>query len=240
MSESDPLPLKHSPDMFRRFVVFDMFNTLVKLRDDIGKYEILDVLHRTYLSDHDYGRVRELYDEKVDMLIEERRPYSLEVVFIEILEHIFSGLGIIDHHDLAHIESEVFHGSGFVTHMEGASETLGFFKENGYSIGVLSNSYFLESTLDSCLKMLGLRDYIDVLVSSADILYMKPRKEAYDIVLERLGASPEDTFFIGDDPVNDYDGPSSHGMCPIHIALKDDVRPRHVDNIGDVPSLFKE
>ena len=94
--------------------------------------------------------------------------------------------------------------------------------------------------MDSCLKMLGLRDYIDVLVSSADILYMKPRKEAYDIVLERLGASPEDTFFIGDDPVNDYDGPSSHGMCPIHIALKDDVRPRHVDNIGDVPSLFKE
>lgn len=232
------MPFRHADDGSRRFVVFDMFNTLVKLRDGIGKYEILDVLHGMFLSDRDYQAVRRLYDEKVEQLLSERRPNDLEIVFVEILDHIFSGLGVNGRYDPVHVEDCVYHGSDFVSAMEGAEDTLRFFKENGYTIGVLSNSYFLESTLDSCLRKMGIRDYIDVLVSSADILYMKPRGEAYSTVLEKLGARPEETFFIGDSPTNDYDGPLSFGMHPIHICLDGEPRDVHVDSIGQIPSLF--
>ena len=232
-----PIELNHNPDVSRRFIIFDMFDTLVKLRSDIGRYEILEVLHRIYLQEYDFDDVRTLYDEIVDRLVSERRSEDLEVVFVEILEHIFDGLGITGF-DLAEVEDKVFHGSDFVTHMPGAKDTLRFFKENGYRVAVLSNSYFLESTLVRCFENLGLYDLIDEVVSSADILYMKPRKEAYDAVLERVGAEASDAFFAGDNPVNDYDGPKSHGMTPIHIHLKGDTREVSVGSIGEIPSLF--
>jgi putative hydrolase of the HAD superfamily len=231
------IELNHNPDVSRRFVIFDMFDTLVKLRSDIGKYEIIEVLHSMYLLEYDFERVRVLYDEVVDRLISERRKDDLEIVFVEIMEHIFNGLGISGY-DLAEIEDKVFHGSDFVSHMPGAKDTLEFFKRNGYKVAVLSNSYFLESTLVRCFKNLGLYDLIDEVVSSADILYMKPRKEAYDAVLERVGAEASDAFFAGDNPVNDYDGPKSHGMTPIHVHLKGDTREVSVRSIGDIPSLF--
>ena len=232
-----PIELNHNPDVSRRFIIFDMFDTLVKLRSDIGKYDILEVLHRMYLQEYDFDEVRALYDEIVDKLISERRSEDLEVVFVEILEHIFDGLGITGL-DLAEVEDKVFHGSDFITHMPGAKDTLRFFKENGYRVAVLSNSYFLESTLVHCFENLGLYDLIDEVVSSADILYMKPRKEAYDTVLERIGAEASEAFFAGDNPVNDYDGPRSHGMTPIHIHLKGDSRDVSVKSIGEIPSLF--
>ena len=231
------IELNHNPDVSRRFVIFDMFDTLVKLRSDIGKYDILEVLHRMYLQEYDFDDVRTLYDEIVDKLISERRSEDLEIVFVEILEYIFDGLDMSGH-DLAEVEDQVFHGSDFVSHMPGAKDTLEFFKRNGYKVAVLSNSYFLESTLVRCFENLGLYDLIDEVVSSADILYMKPRKEAYDTVLERVGAKASEAFFAGDNPVNDYDGPKSHGMTPIHIHLKGDTREVSVRSIGDIPSLF--
>lgn len=235
---SPPLPFSHNGDPSRRFVIFDMFETLVGLRDDITMYDILDHLHGMYLHHHDYAAVRHLYEEKVHELFDERAPQDLEVVFIEVLEHIFSGLGISEGQDLRGIERSVFQASEFVTEMKGAIDTLRFFKDNGYKTAVLSNSFFLESTLWSCLTGMGLSEHIDILVSSADILYRKPRTEAYDAVLRRLGAEAKDTFFIGNDPVNDYDGPMMHGMVPIHVCSKGERRGLHLDSIGKVPSLF--
>ena len=102
-----PIELNHNPDVSRRFIIFDMFDTLVKLRSDIGKYDILEVLHRMYLQEYDFDEVRALYDGIVDKLISERRSEDLEVVFVEILEYIFDGLGISGH-DLAEVEEVVF------------------------------------------------------------------------------------------------------------------------------------
>ena len=234
-----PTPVfEHNEDESKRFVLFDMFNTLVRLSDNIADYETLDVLYRMYLSEYDYKEVKRLYDEKVYQLIKERRSDNLEIVFAEILEYMFSELGF-EYDSIPDIENKVFHGSDYVSQMEGAKETLKFFKDNGYRIGVLSNSFFLKTTLETCLRKMDVFEPIDILVSSADILYMKPRKEAYDIALKELGADPKYTFFIGDDPVNDYDGPLSQGMHPIHIHLKGETRDVNVKNVGQIPYLFK-
>lgn len=228
----------HADDVSSRFVVFDMFDTLVRIRDDIGVHDIVKVLHTRYLSEYEYGDLERLFDEKVTGLIFERRADDKEVVFIEVLEHILTGLGLPDLYDPPFLEKELFAQCRFSSAADGAEDTLRFFKENGYRIGVLSNSFFLGSTLRSCLADFGLDVYVDAVVSSADIIFMKPRAEAYGAVLEVLCAKPEDTFFIGDDRVNDYLGPLMYGMRPIHISLGGDPMDVHVVSIGDVPALF--
>ena len=231
-------PFSHNEDVSRRFVIFDMFNTLVKLKGDIGRYDIVHVLHESYLSDFDFDDVARHYDDIARILVVEKRAHNLEIVFTEMVDHILTELGVGGGHDLAEIEEYVFHGGKFISEMEGAEETLRFFKDNGYTVAILSNSYFLESTLWSALRSLGIDGYVDMIVSSADISYMKPRKEAYDAVLSGLGAEAGEAFFIGDDPKNDYDGPLAHGMRPIHIAISDEPKDVHVRSIGEIPTLF--
>ena len=156
-------PFSHNEDVSRRFVIFDMFNTLVKLKGDIGRYDIVHVLHESYLSDFDFDDVARHYDDIARILVAEKRAYNLEIVFTEMVDHILTELGVRGGHDLAEIEEYVFHGGKFISEMEGAEETLRFFKDNGYTVAILSNSYFLESTLWSALRSLGIDGYVDMI-----------------------------------------------------------------------------
>ncbi|MGN1045336.1 MAG: HAD family hydrolase [Candidatus Methanomethylophilaceae archaeon] len=237
MTRIEPV-LRHEPDTGRRFVAFDMFNTIVRMVHGKKETEVFMKFYADRMSDRPIADVKRAFYGHVTELMIERSPENMEVTFEEVASLTASDFGVTIDVPYEEVERSVLVDGGFVVSMEGAEDTLRFFRDNGYRVAVLSNSYFKGSTLIGLLEKLGLYRYVDLLISSADIGYMKPRREAFDILAERMGADNGDVYFVGDDPVNDYTGSVSAGMRPIHIDLKGRPMGVSVGSISEIPSLF--
>lgn len=71
-------------------------------------------------------------------------------------------------------------------------------KKQGYKIGYLSNTEI--PALDFFKKQKY--DFLDVSVFSCIEGYIKPEKEIYKIIIDRLGVQPEEAIFIDDKETN--------------------------------------
>lgn len=74
--------------------------------------------------------------------------------------------------------------------------TLEFLKQAGYRIA-LASSTSMPSILE-CLKIHGLTDYFEVILSGRDLKESKPNPEIYIKAMEKLGVSPEASLIIED------------------------------------------
>jgi len=74
-----------------------------------------------------------------------------------------------------------------------------FVKSSSINIGVASNS--IRSTLDGCLKALGVYDYVDYSLSNEDVDAPKPNPEIYTRCMKHFGAASEDTVVFEDSPI---------------------------------------
>jgi len=72
-------------------------------------------------------------------------------------------------------------------------------KQNNISIAVASNS--IRSTLDNCIRALGLTDLLDYSLSNEDVIHPKPSSEIYLRCMDRFGVSPKDVAIFEDSPV---------------------------------------
>ena len=231
-------PYHHESHVDRRFVAFDMFNTIVRMVHGKKETEVFDKFYKDRLSAYPKDEVKRIFYGHVTELMIQRSPDNMEVTFEEVASLTASDLGAVIDVPYAEVERSVLVDGDFVVSMEGAEDTLRYFKDKGYRVAVLSNSYFKAATLIGLLEKLGLYRYVDLLISSADIGYMKPRREAFDILAKRMGTMNGYVYFIGDDPVNDYHGSLSAGMKPIHIDLKGNPVQFSVSSISEIPDMF--
>jgi putative hydrolase of the HAD superfamily len=100
--------------------------------------------------------------------------------------------------------------------MPHAETTLAELKQQGYKLGVISNTMFRGRVHIADLQKFSLNDYFDVLHFSADVNLWKPRAETFHHVLEQLGVTPEEAVFVGDDPASDVLGGRNAGMFTVH------------------------
>jgi putative hydrolase of the HAD superfamily len=84
--------------------------------------------------------------------------------------------------------------------------------EYGLRIGILSNTSFSEEGIWKLLENVGLDKYIDIVVSSSDIGYVKPMARAFQFIVDRLGYEAKDIVHIGDTYLDDVIGALSVGM----------------------------
>ena len=86
-------------------------------------------------------------------------------------------------------------------------------RAQGIKLGIVTNAPKPMSMRDVELDALGLIEFFpDCRLSAADIGYLKPHPVIFERALERLGASPEETVFVGDHPVADIKGALDAGM----------------------------
>ena len=85
----------------------------------------------------------------------------------------------------------------------------------GVQIGVCSNWGW---ELEPYLEQTGLRDYVDVVITSARAGYRKPHPGIYDVTLAKLGIDASSAVFVGDSWAPDVLGPSQAGMTAVHIV----------------------
>lgn len=111
-------------------------------------------------------------------------------------------------------------------------------KRRGFSLGIVSN---WAATLEDLFRKLGLLPYIDEVVASAAVGYRKPDPAIFEVAMERLGVTPEDSVHVGDLPEADGAGAAAAGIRPIIIdrnGVLDDCPYERISLLTDLVSML--
>jgi len=121
----------------------------------------------------------------------------------------------------------------------GAADALADLAARGYRLGVVSNS---NGTIDRVLADAGLAEPFDVIIDSGVVGVEKPDPEIFRIALERLGATPGESVYVGDLPSVDVVGAAAAGIRPILIDPWDafpDVEVLRIKALGELADLLE-
>lgn len=101
---------------------------------------------------------------------------------------------------------------------DGAAALLRELHEQGFKIGVISNTFIPAEVLDRHLAQVGLLDLLPVRVYTCDLGRRKPHPRVFSEALRRIDSVPAKTMFVGDSPKADIYGANRMGMISV---LKD-------------------
>lgn len=80
------------------------------------------------------------------------------------------------------------------------------------------------------LRMAGVEHYFDPIVVSGEHGFRKPDRRIFELALQRLGAAPWETVYVGNDIYRDVFGPQRLGMKTV-LYLSNQGR-RHMDGVA--------
>jgi HAD superfamily hydrolase (TIGR01549 family) len=122
----------------------------------------------------------------------------------------------------------------------GAVETLAALRDQGYRIGLISNTIWPAELHMEDLEEIGILHYLEHLTFSGEIGMWKPSPRIFQHAIDALGATPEQSVFVGDSPHEDILGAQSVGMRAIWVRSRDfplgDVQPDAV--VETLPELL--
>lgn len=109
-------------------------------------------------------------------------------------------------------------------------QTLENIRQKGYRIGVISNSSLYDDVMINCFKKVGLAKYIDIFTFSYYLKVCKPKKQIFEIALDRMDVDPKDAIMVGDNLISDIEPAQNLGMTGIwfnkNVILNDtDIKP---------------
>ena len=121
---------------------------------------------------------------------------------------------------------------------EEAEGVLGRCKQAGYKNYILSNNF---PELPEIIKKLGIAEYFNGYIVSANVGYEKPRIELFQHAM-RIADNPQQCFMIGDNPIADVQDGKNAGMKTILVnnssAGEADYRCEKLDEILKVLRLI--
>jgi HAD superfamily hydrolase (TIGR01662 family) len=100
----------------------------------------------------------------------------------------------------------------FYPEVRGVLEDL---RDQGYQLGIVSNSFLPGQVLDRHLADGDLLDLLPVRVYSCEVNVRKPKGGIFQAALEQTGLTAEETMFVGDTPKEDIDGACEMGMVTV-------------------------
>lgn len=111
-------------------------------------------------------------------------------------------------------------------------------RERGFRLGIVSNAAF-SPFLEWALEAFDLQDLFEQSIVSADVGIRKPRREIFELALDRMGLTAREAVQVGDDYEKDIRAAKRAGLRA--IWLNPDERPAAADQqpVADliVPSL---
>jgi putative hydrolase of the HAD superfamily len=96
----------------------------------------------------------------------------------------------------------------------GATDALAALRSTGFLLGLISNA---TATTAFVLGPLHMRDRLDKLVFSYEVGAVKPDRAIFDRALERSGARPEESLFVGDGANHELDAARELGFATLRI-----------------------
>ena len=108
-----------------------------------------------------------------------------------------------------------------------------------YATGIVTNGF---ATLQRAkINRYHLAEYVDFTLVSEEIGFHKPDKRIFLKALEMAGnASPQQTLYIGDNPVSDIQGAQDAGITPILMNSRNDLTaPDGIAKVQKLSDLLK-
>jgi putative hydrolase of the HAD superfamily len=103
-----------------------------------------------------------------------------------------------------------------------AADLLGYLRDNGIRVGVLSNTMWPRAWHEGIFRRDGIFDLIDGAVYTSEIDWTKPHPEAFRAAMAAVGATAaSDCVFVGDRPFEDVHGAKAVGMRAVLIPHSD-------------------
>lgn len=216
MSPENLSGLLHTLDPLPRGVLFDYGNTLIPF----GQREmdaIARELTRFFVEEipdvRPEAAARALQDTWVE-LHRQRIVENVESDPRDVIRMTFATFGAIAGED-SHVDRGIaVMLDAFVAAValgDDVHRVLGALKEGGFKVGLLSN-YSLGDAIRLSVVRLGIYDYFDEIVVSADLGLVKPHPELFLESARRLGLAPEELLYVGDNQKADIEGASAVGM----------------------------
>jgi HAD superfamily hydrolase (TIGR01509 family) len=127
----------------------------------------------------------------------------------------------------------------------GGYQLLANLKDQGYSLGLISNTMFTGQAHLADLARFNLDSFFDAWLFSADVNKWKPDPAPFQHLLADLAVAPENAVFVGDDPAADVVGgraagmrtiffPSSQRFAPPKEILPDAI----IGSLADLPGVL--
>ncbi len=122
--------------------------------------------------------------------------------------------------------------------------TLKELRKMGLKLGIITNGEHDTQILK--IKMLELEELVDEIVISGDVGVQKPMAKPFEVMSEKLGISPKELMYVGDNPKNDVEGSRNAGYVPVWVKtignwyFEDIERcDKEVDTVAEIPQLIK-
>jgi putative hydrolase of the HAD superfamily len=101
-------------------------------------------------------------------------------------------------------------------------DLLGYLRDRGIRIGVLSNTMWPRSWHENVFRRDGVLELIDGAVYSSEIQWTKPHPAAFRAAMTAIGVTdPAGCVFVGDRPFDDVHGAKSAGMRAVLVPNSD-------------------
>ena len=174
-----------------RAVVFDLDDTLVLSTVDYGKFKRL-VIDKIV----SHGEPRKMYDpnETVVSVVSryEKRMHEARLPDKERKQRLAELDRIMDEVELERVAE--------TKAIRGAIDLLELLRYRGIKIGILTRG--CQDYATAALSEAGLMQLVDALECRNSETKAKPSPESYLRLTERLGVRKEETFFVGDHPID--------------------------------------
>lgn len=116
--------------------------------------------------------------------------------------------------------------------------TLQALRDVGYRLAVLSNR---SQPCQDHLQSLGILDYFDFALVAGEVNAWKPDPLVFQHALKRMGTSPDQTIYVGDNYYADIVGAMSAGLGPVLIDPEEifpDPGCPVISTLGELPNLL--
>lgn len=226
-----------------RLVSFDVFRTLLDIREDKDNPDAYDQLAR-FLGYH--GVVLTGKNLHEAMATETERHLALspsaypDVDILTILDEALSGLGHPATPSLISESALVLRAATTcLTPVKGAAEAVATLVAAGYRVCLCSNTQRAFTIGE--LRAFGLLDLFDPMVFSSDIGACKPDPALFSRLVELAGVAPSEVVHIGDSYRDDAEGAHRFGFRTIWLDRDDSVRSSPAADcritLADLPNL---
>jgi putative hydrolase of the HAD superfamily len=109
-------------------------------------------------------------------------------------------------------------------------------RASGTQLAVVSN---WDASLHEVLDRTGLREHVDVVVSSVEVGFAKPHPGPFQAALAHLGMAPRDALHVGDSAAEDVAGAVAAGVTPVLLDRNGGTSPpdgvRLIRSLQDLP-----
>ncbi|KAF6818783.1 had-superfamily subfamily variant 1 [Colletotrichum plurivorum] len=201
-----------------RAVLFDLDNTLFDYHHSLtcalsavrSRFEFLQEFDDEMLFDKYDASLQTAYDEYLEQKISYKEKDSKRIsLFYDSL-----GLPEPDEKQIAEfreVYQPAFWGSRMAT--TGSIEALAILREYGYRIAIVTNGQLEDQTEKA--RAIGVHHLVDKIITSEEAGCCKPDKRVFKMAIKALGASPENTYMVGDNPEADIKGGLDAGLRAI-------------------------